>query len=200
VTAVVIPLLAVLCVAVQAVAQPAPPPQAAGPDGAPLAASRAPPQGKVWTSDREQPLPEWDPEPARTWYGWQTLLVDALAIGTAALTATTDIEGFWLGVGMLVVGSPIVHIAHLNFTQGLVSFGMRLVPGSLFVLAGTASGDKNPVGFGWLGVLATTVVLIVDAAVLAWKEHPREAQARAWLTPWLDPQRGDVGLSYAARF
>jgi hypothetical protein len=42
--------------------------------------------------------------------------------------------------------------------------------------------------------------MIVDAAVLAWKEHPREVQASAWLTPWLDPQRGDVGLSYAARF
>jgi hypothetical protein len=97
------------------------------PDGAPPAASPAPPQGKVWTSDREQPLPEWDPEPARTWYGWQTLLVDALAIGTAALTATTSIEGFWLGVGMLVVGSPIVHIAHLNFTQEQLAYDARLI-------------------------------------------------------------------------
>lgn len=201
VTGVVISLLAVMSVSVQALAQPATPPPLAAPSDS--AAPDAPaPQSTVWKEwlDRERPLPEWEPEPARAWYGWQTLLVDALSIGTAALSAATTLEGFILGVGMLVIGSPIVHFAHLNVAQGLASVGMRLVPGSLFVLAATSSGDKDLIGIGMLGLLATVVVMSLDAAVFAWKEQPGQERARAWLTPWLDPQRGRIGLDYAARF
>ena len=126
-------LVAVLCVSVPSFAQPAAPLPAATPDGAaqgapPSAAAPAPPRkSQPWKErlDRE-PLPQ--PEPVRTWYGWQTLLVDGLAGGLVALTALDVIEEYWFGVGLLVISSPIVHFAHLNVAHGFTSLTIRRDP------------------------------------------------------------------------
>ncbi|HKP56497.1 MAG TPA: hypothetical protein VJV78_07255 [Polyangiales bacterium] len=204
-TGVVILLLVVTSVNAHALAQPATPPTAAS-SAADAPHVSPPTQRKAWREwlDRERPLPEWEPEPERTWYGWQTLLVDALSISAAVLTGTSDIDGwFWLSIGTVTLASPLVHLAHLNLKEGLASAGMRLVPTSLFILAamiGRSSGEREGIGIGILGVLATAIVVVLDAALFAWKALPRKATNRAWLTPRIDPAHGHIGLGYAANF
>jgi hypothetical protein len=191
-------LLVVSWVSVPSFAQPAAP--------LPAAASAPRPESQPWKEllDREQPLPDWEPEPVRSWYGWQTLLVDGLSIGVAVLSAawTDDLDAMWFGVGMLMIGTPIVHFAHQNVSNGFGSLAIRLASGGVFALGYVLDQNTDREGFlwFWLGILGGATAVAVDAAVFAWDEEPRAQQPNAWLTPWLDLLHGRIGVAYASSF
>jgi hypothetical protein len=207
VAGVVMPLVAALCVSAPSFAQLATPLTAAAPGDAapgappPTAAPAPTHKSQPWKErlDRE-PLPE--PEPVRSWYGWQTLLVDGLAGGLVALTALDAIEDYWFSIGMLVISSPIVHFAHLNFAHGFTSLTIRSLSAGSFALAvwKTETTDRGGIGWALLSMLGITIAVVLDAASFAWDEQPREEQSDAWITPWLDPQHGRIGLGYTSSF
>jgi hypothetical protein len=125
-----------------------------------------------------------------TWYGWQTLSVDAVAIGTlllgAAIVTTrppspTPIQGTRpvafaaVSMGLFVAGPPVVHLAHGKLVRGLASVGLRLVlPLAGFAIGYLASGPLRSGAGSTLtdgavgGVLGGAGAMAADAAVLGW--------------------------------
>jgi hypothetical protein len=170
---------------------------------APAAAAAKPSQVR---SEGEQALPsELEPEPRRTWYGWQTLLADGLSLATVVLIGSH--EGNWygyVGFGMLLIGSPIVHFANLNVSSGLSSLAIRTLSAGSYILGALSGGgdDPPPLGMAMVvaGMIGLVTAVILDAAVLGWKERPRQGQARASLAPWIDPASGHAGLLYTESF
>jgi hypothetical protein len=51
-----------------------------------------------------------------------------------------------------------------------------------------------------LGLSGVATAVILDAVLFGWKQTPAPAGARPWVTPWIDPGHGRVGLGYAAEF
>jgi hypothetical protein len=123
-----------------------------------------------------------------SWYGWQTLTVDATAIGILLLGTAIMTSGpptlmpesrpqpltFAAGsLGLYAVGPAIVHVAHGHPWEGLASIGLR----AMMPLAGFAAayavgwGSERPnasldgaVG----GLLGCAGAMAADAAVLGW--------------------------------
>jgi hypothetical protein len=144
------------------------------------------------------------PPPARAarqaaithWYGWQTLGVDAGAIGVMFLGASTDDLVVLAGLGIYALGGPVVHLAHERpgtaaadlglrvgapLTAGLVGFGVGVA-----AFSGCSSGEMfcsrgfAGVGGAALGVLVGYVTaIILDAAWLACEPAPVEEKASA---------------------
>jgi hypothetical protein len=143
--------------------------------------------------DPDAPAP--DPRPTReVWYGWQTLLADAVSL-TIAIGAGLQ-ESYSLGFvsyGSYCLLPSAVHWAHGNVGTGFADLGMRGVgPIATFLLGGglslAASANKDGheafylgglVGWG-LGYIAT---VIVDAAVFAYDkpQKPAESGQTSWL-------------------
>ena len=69
------------------------------------------------------------------WYGWQTLTVDGASLATTFSGAVTPALAV-VGLGGLVLGAPIVHLAHERPVAALGSLGLR----TLLPLAGMATG------------------------------------------------------------
>jgi hypothetical protein len=123
-----------------------------------------------------------------SWYGWQTLLVDAAALGMV-LAAPAGGEHtrdplLVAGVGTYALGGPAVHLAHAGVGRALGSLALRagLPIGGAFVgmALGTASDHSGDaiagglVGFG-LGLVGAVAI---DASLVAWEEgtpKPRDA-------------------------
>lgn len=120
----------------------------------------------------------------KTWYGYQTLIADAIAIPMFMVGYTTETKGLTGGgyVGFLLA-TPIVHMVHGNIGPGFGSMGIRLlgppttalvgVIGGLMVGSGTV-GDKEGdittgayVGAG-LGVLGCVAL---DAFAFGYEKH-----------------------------
>ncbi len=123
--------------------------------------------------------------PARTehtWYGWQTLIVDAAVLVTSlALAPVGDGEAsaatFLIGYPL---GGPIVHWANGEVGRGFGSLGLRvgapLVLGIAGAGLGFAVGDcgnagcNGPIVGAATGVVAGYVAaIVIDSAVLARK-------------------------------
>lgn len=136
------------------------------------------------------PEPRWV-LPERRFYGWQFLLLDAVALGLAAgaIPATDATEG-WLFASAFTLGAfsgPIVHWAHGHAGRGFGSLGIRVgVTGVMLLIGlpidairatrisggvlGGLSASMRPLDGGAMGVLGTIGFLtatIVDAAALA---------------------------------
>jgi hypothetical protein len=125
-----------------------------------------------------EPLPK-PVEP--TWYGWQTLLFDAAAIGVVAGSIATRDDtatqlGGALGGAAFVIAPPAVHAAHKNKPAIVKSVLLRLsapVLGTLlgFLIGGAArSSDESDAPAIGAGVGAGVGVLfasVYDGAVLA---------------------------------
>src|SRR4051812_20627353 len=93
--------------------EPAAPPATAA---APASASQP------WREAKDRLPPPKDPESAsqeRIWYGWQTLLSDALGLGLIAF-GESAVPGI-TGLSMVGLGAPLVHFAHSNVEGGLYS-------------------------------------------------------------------------------
>jgi hypothetical protein len=122
------------------------------------------------------------PAPARRWYGWQSAMVDAAAVGLSlplALRDETDelLLFAFVGPPAYAVGAPIVHFAHDNVPKGLASLGLRLgVPpilGGLASLGCDAEGrEKCVVSTALVSMFA---VMILDDALLAYENVPSPA-------------------------
>jgi hypothetical protein len=108
------------------------------------------------------------------WYGWQVLPIDAAAAALIASGASRGLEGRGLqatvlGFGLFELGSPIVHIAHDNWTAAGGSLMLRLtLPVLGAALASDAACGPSDVFCGaragaWLGAGAA---IAIDAAIL----------------------------------
>lgn len=140
-------------------------------------------------------------EEPRRWYGWQTLLVDAAAVGVmfAAGQAESD-PLMWIAFGAYAFGSPVLHVSHDNggraVTSGVLRVGLPLTFG---LLADAACDEDDQAGdfFGCLGEVGGAIAggallaMLVDYAVLAY-EPERAPPVRVAVTP-----RPDGGLSFA---
>jgi len=141
--------------------------------------------------------PGTDPDPPRSWYGWQLLAVDGAAITTGIILGARkprNEEGERLdplvapwAMGYLVglVAGPVVHFAHGNWGRGFISLGARALAGPMFAVMGVAGYCAATAGvtncsqtgamYGLLGGLA--IVDVFDAFVLAHDEVEPTEQA-----------------------
>lgn len=144
------------------------------------------------------PEPRWV-LPQRQFYGWQFLLMDAVALGLAAgaIPATDAAEGGLLAAAFTLgaFSGPIVHWAHGHGGRGFGSLGIRVGLTGVMMLIGlpidairatsiSGSGfgisvSSRPLDGGAMGVLGTIGFLtasIVDAAALAFDTIPPTQQ------------------------
>lgn len=137
-----------------------------------------------------------------TWYGWQTIASDLVAVGLTTGSALSDARtapALGLGgLGVYALGAPIVHTAHGHVARGGVDLGLRLGAPIAGLFAGFVTGlviafiapprrcgsDQcfwaYPLGGaligGGAGVLTASAV---DAAFFAWDGAPARAPAAA---------------------
>lgn len=77
----------------------------------------------------ERAVPVEESRTERVWYGWQTLVVDGIALTAPFALASAGAESevaantFLLGYAL---GGPAVHFAHGNVGRGFGSFGLRV--------------------------------------------------------------------------
>jgi len=149
-----------------------------------------------WGAERERPAPA--PETQEVWYGWQTLLTDALALGTVFASPE-------LGIGTYALGAPIVHWGHGNVARGFGSLLLRTGAPFVLGLGGGAMCDSSHSGSseydGWecLGPMAIGVLLgvatavVVDSAVIARETVPVEKTTFALGPVKMMPSVGTTG-------
>jgi hypothetical protein len=144
------------------------------------------------------------PAPAATqWYGWQTLAVDAGAIGLMTLGGLTQggcCQGGSIlsaGVGVYAFGAPAVHLFHdqpgTAFADLALRLGAPLAVGMFGYGIGTATFHDGLAGLavGAVGVLAGSLTAVaLDAAWLAREPAPRENTASAVPVLRWSPQVG----------
>ena len=115
----------------------------------------------------------------KSWYGWQTLIVDGAAIAMGFAFSNADANGVRAIPSLTYLfGPPIVHWIHGHGARGAadlgIRFGLPLVAGGVGALAGAAAGKDS--GGTYTGALVGLVVgvlagyigaITIDAAVLA---------------------------------
>jgi hypothetical protein len=158
-----------------------------------------------------------DQDAEKHWYGWQTLLVDAVSI--AAMPAAG------VGFGGYLLGAPIVHATHDRWGIAAASLGLRValpvagaIAGLKFAncapqMANTEGGDWCGVGEAIVGVgLGMLTAIAIDAAVFSYE--PASAASAASdgagsgasarrarnttsvaLTPWIERDRKGASLA-----
>jgi hypothetical protein len=147
--------------------------------------------------------------PRRTWYGWQTLLVDGVALSAVLLGAGLDRAGNDGGVvtafGLLgyELGPGIVHFVHRNPGRGFASFGVRLgMPlAGAFLGASFSSNcdgyrcEEDGAAAGFL--LGMAGAIAIDAAVFAYDDRrPRAQRAALGLVPLASLQPGRAWIGF----
>jgi hypothetical protein len=173
--------------------------------------------------------PSPPPEPSgaanRTWYGWQTLIVDGVSavfwvIGFAALSG--DVEprvlamGIPFGTAGFTLGGPIVHWANGNVGKGFMSFGINVgafaltsvLVGGVWCAAGGCSDEEgylDGIGPGLMGGgIGLVAATIVDLSVLAYRPRrtPSDALPRrpTALLPTLDIRRARASVGLMGTF
>lgn len=150
--------------------------------------------------------------PRRTWYGWQTLVVDGAALSAILLGAAIDGSGrdggdvALLGLLGYELGPGIVHFVHRNPGRGFASFGVRLgMPLTGAFLGASVSSncdgfrcEEDGAALGFL--LGMAGAIAIDAAVFAFDERrprpERTSGATRGLTPLVSvvPGRAWVGV------
>lgn len=186
-----------------------------------LAASRQSPDATAPAPTDPDPPPVDEP-PAREWYGWQTLLVDAGAITAMGIAAHANgnagtVAG-WSSVIGYALGSPIVHGFHGRPLVGLGDAGMRVALPLVAALIGIAIGEAscppstsnflfpNSAFCGLDGMAVGAVVgagaaSALDAVFLAWERPKRSASVDGvtWL-PAVAVERGGAVAGVGGRF
>ena len=114
----------------------------------------------------------------RPWYGWQTLTVDAGAVGTLLLGELTRQPPVFLAAPLAIyfLGAPVVHVAHGGIWSALGDVGIRVgLPLACFGaarLVGSAypaSGFWTPQNQGLATLAGAAGATALDASVLAWQ-------------------------------
>jgi len=143
----------------------------------------------------------------RIWYGWQTVLVDVLSIGAMVASGVLETEELaWTGLGLMLVGAPVVHLGHKNYGSAAISFGMRVGSGLVtlggVVLAVNEAFDDDEglgVAITVLGIAGAVASVVVDASVLGFDDLEAPPKRMTQVVPWIDPERGHIGLHFAMR-
>ncbi|MDF3066076.1 MAG: hypothetical protein K0R38_1677 [Polyangiaceae bacterium] len=191
------------------------PPPPAAPPPAPAAPPTSPAPARAQVigfgqhpyDDDDDDLPAAGPR--RTWYGWQTLIVDGAALSAVLLGVAIDGNGrdggAIAGAGLLAYefGPGIVHFVHRNPGRAFGSFGIRLgMPLVGAVLGATVSSncdgyecEGDGAGAGLL--LGMAGAIAIDAAVFAYDDRrPHAERARSRWVPLASfrPGRAWIGL------
>jgi hypothetical protein len=149
-------------------------------------------QTQMETASKSDSTDEEATEEAERWYGWQTLVVDGVAVASLPLAGVVSSGGnenaaqSILVGGLLTyyIGAPTVHFAHGRVGIGFASLGLRValpIVGAGLAVA-TCHDDTGefgcfgPVFLGLAGGIITPIVL--DAAVFGYEPEPTEAAAR----------------------
>jgi hypothetical protein len=139
------------------------------------------------------------PTPAleATWYGWQTLIADALDAGVWLLLIKTVQDGGGggsvalgvLGVAGYLVPAPVIHGMHEQGGMAALSAGIRLAAPTLLGFFGAATATCQSSGLECLGapiqgafvgaVAGVGLAVVLDAAALSWKQPDDPAAAQA---------------------
>ncbi len=141
------------------------------------------------------PQAAWADKRDGDWYGWQTMAVDTVSVGTFALGINLHSNPAALaGAGGLLLGAPILHAAHGNWGNAGLSLGSRvLLPigglalGALFRNGkqGRVADAFDALGSSLLGGLfGAGAALVVDYAVISYDDAPASnatPQARQWM-------------------
>jgi hypothetical protein len=121
-----------------------------------------------------------EPETRTAWYGYQTLVTDAVANTLLfASLANDNTVGAYAGIGVYAGAAPIVHLANGQYTRAALSLGVRVLMPALGVLIGYASYSKPTGPDAWdigpglgevvLGFLGAVGAMVVDATALTYK-------------------------------
>jgi hypothetical protein len=153
-------------------------PALAAPPATPLeeAVGETPPSPPEASSDTP-PSPLADTQ-QRHWYGWQTLIVDGAGILTLPVL---------VGVGVYLVGPPIVHWAHGRVGLGFADIGMRLGLAFGFGVAAYAHTGPQHTSLLASALLFSAIespAIALDASVLAWEKVERPK-----VTPLVVPRK-----------
>lgn len=164
------------------------------------------------------------PRGATTWYGWQTLTVDAASLLVTTIGFATrgqnELSPVLVATGLVgtVVGGPAVHWAHGRVGTGFMSLGVRVGAPVGAALSGAAAGavvgfaltGGNALaayafgGLGGLGglVLGSAAAVAVDASVFAREPSASESATRLRFVPTgsYDPQRKMAHVGIAGSF
>jgi hypothetical protein len=148
------------------------------------------------------PAPQVEP---RTWYGWQILAADTMAIGVLSIDVASRSQGPSNAVGIpcltvFIAAGPIAHAYHGRWGGVAASAALRI----LLPLLGTFSGgsqqgdwSNNGAAKGLIAGMA--VASLLDVA-LAWQplfqDHDRPAARRVVVIPVVtsNPLGSAVGL------
>lgn len=156
----------------------------------------------------------------KRWYGWQTLSLDAAALGLGVVSfAAHDGEGTasaLLGSGALstyAFGAPAVHLLRGNEGKALTSLGLRV--GVPLLAAGIATIGRDEAKCSGASpefdpsacqpqqtrmmvvtALSALAVSLVDGAFIAWQPPPKvKALTISPLLAWNGEKSGMAGLS-----
>jgi hypothetical protein len=151
--------------------------------------------------------------PERSWYGYQTLSADGLAITMTGLGVKAAIHegGFDDGSShttskFLLIGgamgylfaSPTIHALHGHWGKAGASLGLRTAPialGAGIFAMGGESGQSVGASVLIVGILTA---LVVDSALVANENVPPPPKVS--LAPTFDPKSGAAGVAFAATF
>jgi hypothetical protein len=173
-------------------------------------------------SGSDAPLTPLAPNGAeRQWYGWQTLLIDGVSLGSMPLEvgsssfASTPTASY-LFVGSMsgyLLGPPLVHALHGSWARAATDLALRAGAVALGGLVGSAMPELapscDPVRASCLTVNTNGGVVVfalagamiastIDASFLGWEAHPREASRGPSLmvvpTAEVTPTGGGLGI------
>jgi hypothetical protein len=124
--------------------------------------------------------------PARSWYGYETLIADGGSLAAIMVGGDRKLEPvLWAGIGGLFLASPVVHAVHGRPLAGLASLTMRtaipLTAMTGVYLLAPKGGDNNwgtaivAVAAGGLGLASA---IAIDSAVLAF-DPPKDRASRS---------------------
>jgi hypothetical protein len=127
------------------------------------------------------------PATRRHSYAWQTLATDGAGIGFVILGGALKFEGpaaitaASIGATSLLLGGPIVHVAHGRWPIGVLDFGLRvslpLIGGYIASAAQDCRGECG--GPLLVGLLIGVAPIWIDAGLLAWEDVPLDGAPRA---------------------
>lgn len=141
----------------------------------------------------------------KSWYGWQTLTTDGLALTgfavAGALSESPDSSIYnIIALGSLssyMLGAPIIHAAHGNWGAAAGSLGLRSLPlGSSFAAYAACGGlfqQNESCAATFTAIMAVTFVLpIALDPFFAYEDPPKHREHDVQVSAWFERSGGGV--------